>query len=103
MTMPPIPSESGLLVPRPQRHISRKQHALFGLTVTMIRCEVGLRLSLPDSGRRLRGKRMIKSRAMLLAGVSALAMLACVAEADAEKFSFTGGVQSFTAPTAGEY
>ena len=49
------------------------------------------------------GKRMIKSRAMLLAGVSALAMLACVAEADAETFLFTGGVQSFTVPTTGEY
>jgi hypothetical protein len=36
---------------------------------------------------------MIKSRAMLLAGVSALAMLACVAEADAEKFSFTRGAE----------
>ena len=67
----------------------------------MIRREVGLRL--PDSGRRPGGKRMIKSRAMLLAGVSALAMLACVAEADAETFIFTGGVQSFTVPTSGEY
>ena len=46
---------------------------------------------------------MIKSRAMLLAGVSALAMLACVAEADAETFIFTGGVQSFTVPISGEY
>jgi hypothetical protein len=61
----------------------------------MIRCEVGLRLSLPDSGGRPWGKRMIKSRAMLLAGVSALAMLACVAEADAEMFIFAGGEQSF--------
>ena len=34
---------------------------------------------------------MIKSRAMLLAGVSALAMLACVAEAKAEKFSLPEG------------
>ena len=49
------------------------------------------------------GKRMIKSRAMLLAGVSALAMLACVAEAEAEKFMFTGGEQSFPVLVSGEY
>ena len=46
---------------------------------------------------------MIKSRAMLLAGVSALAMLACVAEADAETFPFTGGEQSFPVLVSGEY
>jgi PEP-CTERM motif len=46
---------------------------------------------------------MIKSRAMLLAGVSALAMLACVAKADAETFIFTGGVQSFPVLVSGEY
>ncbi|HZZ22465.1 MAG TPA: glycine-rich protein [Roseiarcus sp.] len=46
---------------------------------------------------------MIKSRAMLLAGVSAMAMLACVAEADAEKFIFTGGEQSFPVLVSGEY
>ena len=46
---------------------------------------------------------MIKSRAMLLAGVSALAMLACVAEADAETFLFTGGEQSFPVLVSGEY
>ena len=45
---------------------------------------------------------MIKSRAMLLAGVSALAMLAC-AEARAEMFVFTGGVQSFPVLVSGEY
>jgi PEP-CTERM motif len=49
------------------------------------------------------GKRMFKSRAMLLAGVSALAMLACMAEADAEKFIFTGGEQSFPVLVSGEY
>jgi hypothetical protein len=46
---------------------------------------------------------MIKSRAMLLAGVSALAMLACVAEADAETFVFTGAAQSFPVLVSGEY
>jgi trimeric autotransporter adhesin len=46
---------------------------------------------------------MIKSRAMLLAGVSALAMLACAAEADAETFLFTGAVQSFPVLVSGEY
>ena len=40
---------------------------------------------------------------MLLAGVSALAMLACVAEADAETFMFTGVVQSFPVAVSGEY
>ena len=43
---------------------------------------------------------MPKSRALLLAGVSALAMLACVAEADAEMFPFTGRVQSFPVRSA---
>jgi Glycine rich protein len=46
---------------------------------------------------------MIKSRAMLLAGVSALAMLACAAEANAETFVFTGAVQSFPVLVSGEY
>ena len=46
---------------------------------------------------------MIKSRAILLAGVSALAMLACAAEADAETFMFTGAVQSFPVLVSGEY
>jgi hypothetical protein len=46
---------------------------------------------------------MIKSRALLLAGVSALAMLACVAEANAETFVFTGAVQSFPVLVSGEY
>src|ERR1700735_3667533 len=46
---------------------------------------------------------MIKSRAMLLAGVSALAMLACAAEANAETFMFTGGEQSFPVLVTGEY
>jgi PEP-CTERM motif len=46
---------------------------------------------------------MIKSRAMLLAGVSALAVLACAGEADAETFIFTGGVQSFPVLVSGEY
>ena len=68
----------------------------------MIRREVSLWLSLPDSGRRQWGKRMIKSRAMLLAGVSALAMLACVAKRTPRR-RVTGGVQSFTVPTTGEY
>jgi hypothetical protein len=39
----------------------------------------------------------------LLAGVSALAMLACAAEADAETFMFTGGLQSFPVLVSGEY
>jgi hypothetical protein len=43
---------------------------------------------------------MIKSRAMLLAGVSALAMLACGAEAKADT---TPGKFSFIAPSIGEY
>jgi PEP-CTERM motif len=47
---------------------------------------------------------MIKStKAFLLAGASALAILACAAEANAETFVFTGGVQSFTASVSGEY
>ena len=46
---------------------------------------------------------MIKSRAMLLAGVSALAMLACAGEANAETFLFTGGEQSFPVLVSGEY
>jgi hypothetical protein len=46
---------------------------------------------------------MIKStRVLLLAGASALAILAS-AEASAETFVFTGGVQSFTASVSGEY
>src|SRR5277367_2030048 len=45
---------------------------------------------------------MIKSRAMLLAGVSALAMLACCAEAEAEPLT-TPGKFSFIAPSTGEY
>ena len=47
---------------------------------------------------------MFKSRkTLLLAGVSALATLACVAEADAETFLFTGGEQSFPVLVSGEY
>jgi hypothetical protein len=46
---------------------------------------------------------MIKSRAMLLAGVSALAMLAGVAEAKADPPFITPGMFSFTVPTTGEY
>ena len=47
---------------------------------------------------------MIKSmKAFLLAGASALAILASAAEANAETFAFTGGVQSFTASVSGEY
>ena len=71
--------------------------------MTMIFCQLGLRLSLPDSGRRPWGKRMIKSRAMLLAGVSALAMLACAGEAKADPPFITPGMFSFTVPTTGEY
>jgi hypothetical protein len=47
---------------------------------------------------------MIKStRAFLLAGASALAILASAAEANAETFVFTGGQQTFTASVSGEY
>jgi hypothetical protein len=47
---------------------------------------------------------MIKStRAFLLAGASALAILASAAEANAETFVFTGGAQTFTASASGEY
>jgi hypothetical protein len=47
---------------------------------------------------------MIKStKAFLLAGASALAILASAAEANAETFVFTGGVQTFTASVSGEY
>jgi PEP-CTERM motif len=47
---------------------------------------------------------MIKStKAFLLAGASALAILASAAEANAETFAFTGAVQSFTASVSGEY
>src|SRR5580693_2615189 len=47
---------------------------------------------------------MIKStRAFLLAGASALAILASAVEANAETFVFTGGVQTFTASVSGEY
>jgi PEP-CTERM motif len=47
---------------------------------------------------------MIKStKALLLAGASALAILASAAEANAETFVFTGKAQSFTATVSGEY
>jgi hypothetical protein len=47
---------------------------------------------------------MIKStKAFLLAGASALAILACSTEANAETFVFTGGVQTFTDSVSGEY
>jgi hypothetical protein len=47
---------------------------------------------------------MIKStKAFLLAGASALAILASAAEANAETFVFTGAAQSFTASVSGEY
>ena len=47
---------------------------------------------------------MTKStKALLLAGASALAILACAAEANAATFMFTGGAQSFTVPVAGDY
>jgi hypothetical protein len=47
---------------------------------------------------------MIKStKAFLLAGASALAILASAAEANAETFVFTGAMQSFTASVSGEY
>jgi hypothetical protein len=47
---------------------------------------------------------MIKStKAFLLAGPSALAILACSTEANAETFVFTGGVQTFTDSVSGEY
>ena len=47
---------------------------------------------------------MIKStKAFLLAGASALAILACAAEANAETFDFTGAAQTFTALVTGEY
>jgi MYXO-CTERM domain-containing protein len=47
---------------------------------------------------------MIKSRKMmLLACVSALAMLISAADASATTFTFTGGAQSFTVPASGDY
>jgi PEP-CTERM motif len=47
---------------------------------------------------------MIKAtKAFLLAGASALAILASAAEANAETFNFTGAEQSFTASVSGEY
>jgi hypothetical protein len=47
---------------------------------------------------------MIRStKAFLLAGASALAILASAAEANAETFVFTGGAQTFTASASGEY
>jgi PEP-CTERM motif len=47
---------------------------------------------------------MIKStKAFLLAGASALAILTSAAEANAETFVFTGAMQSFTASVSGEY
>ena len=46
---------------------------------------------------------MIKStRALLLAGASALAILTCAAEANAETFTMPG-MFSFTASVSGEY
>jgi hypothetical protein len=51
------------------------------------------------------GKRMTKSRGLLLAGASALAILAGEAEANAATvlFNFTGGLQTFIAPVTGIY
>jgi hypothetical protein len=51
------------------------------------------------------GKCMTKSRGLLLAGASALAILAGAAEANAATvvFSFTGGLQTFIAPVTGTY
>jgi hypothetical protein len=47
---------------------------------------------------------MIKStKAFLLAGASALAILASAADANAESFVFTGAVQTFNVPVSGEY
>jgi hypothetical protein len=47
---------------------------------------------------------MIKAtKAFLLAGTSALAILAGAAEANAVVFNFTGGLQTFIAPVAGIY
>jgi hypothetical protein len=47
---------------------------------------------------------MIKStKAFLLAGASALAILASAVDANAETFVFTGGPQTFTASVSGEY
>jgi hypothetical protein len=47
---------------------------------------------------------MIKStKAFLLAGASALAILASGAAANAETFAFTGGVQTFNVSVSGEY
>jgi hypothetical protein len=43
------------------------------------------------------------TKAFLLAGASALAILASGAEANAETFVFTGGPQTFTASVSGEY
>ena len=43
------------------------------------------------------------TRAFLLAGASALAILASAAEANAETFAFTGAVQTFAATVSGEY
>jgi hypothetical protein len=48
---------------------------------------------------------MPKSRELLLAGASALAILAGAAEANAATvvFNFTGGLQTFIAPVVGIY
>jgi PEP-CTERM motif len=43
------------------------------------------------------------TKAFLLAGASALAILASAADANAETFAFTGAEQSFTASVSGEY
>jgi hypothetical protein len=48
------------------------------------------------------GKRMTKSRGLLLAGVSALPMLTSAADASADVFKMPGRF-SFTVPTTGEY
>jgi hypothetical protein len=57
-----------------------------------------------QAARQPRGLAMIKSmKAFLLAGASALAILASAAEANAETLVFTGPEQPFTASVSGEY
>jgi hypothetical protein len=57
-----------------------------------------------ESARQRRGLAMIKStKAFLLAGASALAILASAAEANAETFMFTNAEQFFTASMTGVY
>jgi PEP-CTERM motif len=73
------------------------------LTVTTIPCEVCSARPVGLSRRATTGKRMIKpTKALLLAGASALAILAWAAEAAAASYTIPGQY-SFVAPVSGEY